>query len=200
MIDIISNWAGELIVTLIIVTIIEMILPDNKIKKYVKTVIGLYIIFCIISPFIDKDEFAQIFKTTQKGLEKMQIEAQVSSQQNTDNAVESLYIEEFKKDVIKRVETLGYQVKKCEVGIVIDATKDNAGINSIYLKIGQEKANNEKNTNIEIENIEKVEISINDKEDANNKVEEENKYTKQIKEFLSDYYEIGQEKIQVVQN
>ena len=54
MIDVISNWAGELVVSLIIVTVIEMLLPDNKIKKYVKTVIGVYIIFCIISPFIDK--------------------------------------------------------------------------------------------------------------------------------------------------
>ena len=51
MIKLISNWAGQLIVALVVVTIIEMLLPDNKIKKYVKTVIGLYIIFCIISPF-----------------------------------------------------------------------------------------------------------------------------------------------------
>jgi len=200
MIDIISNWAGELIVSLVIVTIIEMLLPENKLKKYVKTVIGLYIIFCIISPFINKEEFAQIFKKTQKSLEKMQIEAQVSSQQNADNSIESLYIDEFKKDVIKRVEQLGYKVKECDVEIEIDATKDNAGINSIYLKIGQEKMNQEQSTNVEIENVEKVEISINDKEDANNNVKEETTDTKRVKEFLSYYYEIGKEKIQVVQN
>ena len=71
MIDFINDWAGELVVALIIVTIIEMLLPENKTKKYVKTVIGVYIIFCIISPFINKDEFKAILKETEKNLEKM---------------------------------------------------------------------------------------------------------------------------------
>jgi len=67
MIDIISDWAGALIVSLIIVTILEMLLPDNKIKKYVKTVIGIYIVFCIISPFINESEIESVIRSTEKG-------------------------------------------------------------------------------------------------------------------------------------
>ena len=199
MIDAISNWAGELVVSLIIVTLIEMLLPENKIKKYVKTVIGIYIIFCIISPFIDKEQFATIFENAEKNLEKLQIENQVSAGlENTDISIQELYIQEFEKNVIKKVEELGFEVKECDVDIEINASKENAGINGIYLAIGDKK--NENNKNIEVENIEKVEISINDSKSGNNKDEEETEDTKEVKEFLKNYYEIKEEKIKIIQN
>lgn len=45
MINWISNWAQGIIVAVIIGTIIEMVLPEGNCKKYVKVVIGIYIIF-----------------------------------------------------------------------------------------------------------------------------------------------------------
>ena len=200
MIEFISDWAGELIVSLIVVTIVEMLLPDNNIKKYVKTIIGVYIVFCIILPFINKEEFISVLKSTQKSLEKLQIESQVSNNQDENNHVEALYIREFEKDVIKRVESLGYKVKKCDVSIEIEATKENAGIHEINLIIGG-KNQNEVNPNIEIEEVEKVEISINESNRANNTSEEtENEDTKKIKKALSEYYEIKEEKIKITQD
>ena len=41
----ISDWVQGIIVAVIIVTIIEMILPNGNSKKYIKVVIGIYIIF-----------------------------------------------------------------------------------------------------------------------------------------------------------
>lgn len=199
MMDFISNWAGELVVALIIVTIIEMLLPENKTKKYVKTVIGVYIIFCIISPFINKEEFAVILKETEKNLEKIKIDSQVSSQLEENSSIEALYIQEFEKDVIKKVEELGYIVKQCSVAIEINALKDNAGINEINLKIGNKEQKDNTSSNIKIEDIEKVEISINDQEVGNNKTEETSD-TREVKKFLSSYYEISEDKIKVVQN
>lgn len=196
MINLISDWAGELVVSLVIVTLIEMLLPDNNIKKYVKTVIGVYIIFCILSPFINKEQFSTIVKNTEKSLKKIQIESQVSTS-NDNSSIENLYIQEFEKDVIKKVEGLGYKVKKCNVNIEIDASKENAGINSIYLEIRSKKINS--NENIEIEEIEKVEISINDAEEGNNKNENETKDTKELKQFLCSYYEINENKIKINQ-
>ena len=42
-------------------------------------------------------------KSTQKSLEKLQIESQVSNNQDENNHVEVLYIQEFEKDVINEV-------------------------------------------------------------------------------------------------
>ena len=57
MIEFISTWVKGLGVAIVIVSIIEMILPNNKTKKYIKMVLGIYIIFNIISPLVkNKDK------------------------------------------------------------------------------------------------------------------------------------------------
>ena len=45
-----SSWAEQIIIAVVIGSIIEMVLPDNNNKKYVKMVIGIYVLFSIISP------------------------------------------------------------------------------------------------------------------------------------------------------
>lgn len=56
MIDFLSKWIEGIAIAVIIASIFEMILPDGNIKKYVKIVLGIYIIFSIISPFVDRKE------------------------------------------------------------------------------------------------------------------------------------------------
>ena len=51
----ISMWAQGIIVAIIVGTLIQMLLPENKNKKYIKVVIGIYILFCIISPVVGKE-------------------------------------------------------------------------------------------------------------------------------------------------
>lgn len=52
MISNISSWAEQIIIAVIIATILEMVLPNGNSKKYIKTVIGIYILYTIISPVI----------------------------------------------------------------------------------------------------------------------------------------------------
>ena len=52
MVNFLSSWVKNLSLAIIVVSILEMLLPNNKTKKYVKMVMGLYILFSIISPFI----------------------------------------------------------------------------------------------------------------------------------------------------
>ena len=52
MISSISSCAEQIIIAVIIATILEMILPKGNSKKYIKTVIGIYILYTIISPII----------------------------------------------------------------------------------------------------------------------------------------------------
>ncbi len=52
--EFISSWVQGIIVAVVIATIIEMLLPNGNSSKYIKIVIGVYIIFNIISPIINK--------------------------------------------------------------------------------------------------------------------------------------------------
>ena len=60
MIEILSSWAKGLGITIVIVSIFEMLLPNNRTKKYIRMVLGVYVIFNIVSPLIkNKDVFNQ---------------------------------------------------------------------------------------------------------------------------------------------
>ncbi len=54
MIEFFRNWCEEIIVAVIISIIIEAILPEGNHKKYVKVVIGIYVIFTILHPLLGK--------------------------------------------------------------------------------------------------------------------------------------------------
>ena len=46
-----SHWANGVIVAVILATIFEMILPEGNNKKYIKTVIGVFVLFTITTYF-----------------------------------------------------------------------------------------------------------------------------------------------------
>ena len=54
MISKINVWTQGILIATIIAIIIQLILPENKNKKYIKVIIGIYILFCIIHPVIGK--------------------------------------------------------------------------------------------------------------------------------------------------
>ncbi len=53
MIRFLSKWIEGIAIAVIITSIFEMILPNGNLKKYIKVVLGIYVIFSIIAPFVD---------------------------------------------------------------------------------------------------------------------------------------------------
>lgn len=154
MIGTLSSWAKNLGVTIVIVSILEMLLPNNKIKKYIRMILGIYILFNIISPFIqNKDEF---------NLENLEIEKYKNiqtiniDQTSMDKRIKELYESELEKDIIQKIEEKGFEVTKCEVETQIANKDEETKINSIRVIVQK----NEKN---KIEEIEKEENKIENK-------------------------------------
>lgn len=52
MIEFLRSWCEELVVGVFITIIIEMFVPSGNIKKYVRVVTGIYIIFLVLNPII----------------------------------------------------------------------------------------------------------------------------------------------------
>ncbi len=51
MLKFLGSWAQAIVIAVVISTIIELILPDaSSSKKYVKSVIGIFILFTILYP------------------------------------------------------------------------------------------------------------------------------------------------------
>lgn len=142
MIDFMSLWAEQIVLAVIIATIIEMILPQNKNKKYIQMVIGIYILFNIISPIIKNKE---VFSFEDYNLEKYSnVESQeIIDQSSMDKRLEKIYLEELKNTVITKFEDEEYTVIKCDIDAELDTTNKNAGIHLISLKIKGSKSEKE---------------------------------------------------------
>lgn len=133
MISFISSWAEQIVLAVIVATIIELILPKNKNKKYIQMVIGVYVLFNIISPIIkNKDNFSVEKYNTEKYESQSQYEIDQSSM---DARIEKIYLEELEKKTQEKFQDNGYVVTKCKVDAVLDTTKKNAGISLITVKI-----------------------------------------------------------------
>ena len=174
MIEFINSWVQGITIAVIISTIIEMILPNGNIKKYVRTVIGVYIVFIIVSPIITKITGKEI---KLESFEMPKIEKQASITIDTNAYIENMYINKIKEDIIENIETKGYKVSN--ITIEIDKTEENYGnIHAINLQILKTE---EKQSNIEI-----VEINIHNQIKHNEIIEESE--IDELKNYLQKTY------------
>ena len=202
MISFIRSWAEQVIVAVIIASLIEMILPENKNKKYIKMIIGMYILFNIISPVIKNNNYFNFEEfniekyvyTTSSGVEV--------NQESMDKRLEQLYIEELEKDLKNKVKEKGYNVTSCKIDAVLNENSSNKGINKIKLKISKLNSTNDKNSSVN--SIEKVEIKVGlDKilSSDSNEEKNDNEASKieiaELRKTLSDYYQLDIKKIDI---
>ena len=133
MIEFISSWAEQIVWAVIVATIIELILPKNKNKKYIQMVIGVYVLFNIISPIIKNKEKISV---EEYNIDKYETKSQYEVDQSSmDERIERIYLEELKNNAISKFEEAGFSVEKCVVDAELDTKKKNAGIHSINVRI-----------------------------------------------------------------
>lgn len=198
MIEAISSWAEQIIIAIIIATIFEMIIPDCKNKKYVKTVIGLYILFTILSPIIKN--FSNIDKSIAKSeyLNSMSEISTSYSQFNnlTNNNIQETYIISLKKDMQEKLNKKGYIVDT--IKLEIEENNNTYGqINNLNISIYKKtKEENQINNNI---SVSKVEIENNKIKNETSKKDSflTEKEIKEIKEYLSSEYGIEIDNIKI---
>lgn len=155
MISFLSSWAEQVILAVIIATILELILPNSKNKKYVQMVIGVYVLFNIISPIIKNKEklvFSEI------DLDKYITTSTKVEQSSMDARLEKIYLDELENNIKSKFKNVGIEIIKCTIDAELDTTKKNAGIHSIDVKV-KNVDDEKKISKIKQEIIEEYEIS-----------------------------------------
>ena len=208
MIEFLSSWAKSLGLAIIVISILEMLLPNNKTKKYVRMVFGLYIIFNIISPFVknkdildvssyDLNEYIDNYTTNQTNEE----------QSSVDSRIEEIYIEELEKDITEKIEDLGYQVVTCNVYATLSSKNEENYIEEIVLTVekSEEQKNDQQGDGTEqsetiedklVKEIQKIKpvnttvgkINKTEKEQEENTQNINNSDIQKIKKFLKEEY------------
>ena len=191
MIGNISKWAGSIVIAVIIVTILEMLLPEGKNKKYIKTIMGVYILFTVISPIVRATsgkniDINSIVETQNTVMEYSNISIQTSS------SIENVYLANIKKDISSKIEQRGFKV--IDMNLKTENT-DEKNFGRIYeMNITINKNLSDKDAS----KIEKVEILVGEtglKKELSNKKKITEKEIEDLKEYLSTTYDVDKAQI-----
>lgn len=222
MISKINVWTQGILIATIIAIIIQLILPENKNKKYIKVVIGIYILFCIIHPVIGKSVNLEDYDLENYNLVNYNYVGSGSSignpdfigndnfTGNTDFVGNNDFIEdtrkgssayqynksvneEFRKRFINDVDTKLNTMGYSSDDIDVIFDKD---YNINHLKIlNIKKYSNDKSVNIKDVNISLDDNRGSDDVNKNGKIKESEK-TK-LKKYFSDTYKINESEIEI---
>ena len=200
MIENLSSWAKGITLAVIVVSILEMLLPNNKTKKYIKMVMGVFILFNIISPFINAKDL--------KNLNEIDASKYVNEnnknyveQKSMDERLEELYIAEIEKDIIKKVEKKGYKVSMCKVDAKITKNEEETGITKIKLKVEKTgEVKQEENSSIEnqiVTQVQKIKKVNTKKIEEDKETSLEKSDIQNLKQFLIEEYEVNEKCLEI---
>ena len=191
----ISGWIQGIIIAVIIGTIIEMLLPDGNCKKYVKVVIGVYILFSIVSPVITKVTGNE-FRVSDIYDINTYIEVSTkSSQENIENSqqnqIKQVYITNLKNDMKQKIQEKGYSVKSLTLEISND---EQYTLKKIFAQVSKRK--NEENN--EGKGVNEINITIsNTTENIEEDISISTKEQNDLKAYLSGIYNLEEKNINI---
>lgn len=185
----ISSWAQQIIFAVIIGVIIQMLLPEGKSKKYIKIVIGVYVLFSVINPVVGKD--------IDLNLENLALNIETNTSEtevNTGDSINEIYVTNLNQDVISKLKNKGYGCEKVEL-----KTNDKYEIESLKV-IGIYELNEEEETenNTTINEVVINEVQIGEKE---NSIKEQvvkgisSSEESELKKYLNETYGVKEKNI-----
>jgi len=181
-------------VAVIIATIIELVLPENKNKKYVKMVSGIFILFTVISPVTAKfnGNVDLDFEKYNNSLASENIvEVQETASVVTDKNIMKVYKDNLTRNITTGIENLNYVVNS--IDIRIDESKNYGAIEEIYLQVDGVQL-------VSSIAVDKVEVNVSNDE-VQREVEKESSLTENdkaiIREFLNNNYRVASSKIHI---
>ena len=178
MIDFLVSWTEQLVITLIIIIVIEMVLPNNSsYRKYIKMILGVFLIYCIINPFISNKIKNINFN---EFIDNKKIDSQPLNIINNDKQIEKTFLSKFETNLNEYIKERGYEIVKLDGNI--EYKNKELTVNSISLKVRKNRQENKVVVN-------KVEIGESNKA-QNEKIED-------LKNQICEYYGISKSKISI---
>lgn len=192
-----NAWSKGIVGAVIIATLMEMIIPNNNSKKYIKILLGIFIVYTIISPimeFFSKEDINEHIKFDDYiEASSNAVYNETEEQDRNNNAVQNIYIKGIQNDIITKLRGKGFIADKVDVQISQDGSYN---IELIKINISDKiKTNNEKDARTIVDNIKAIVINIEGNNNKNQIIDDNDKHT--IKQYLNSEYKVGEEKIQV---
>ena len=198
-IEFLTIWLKEIVLVFIFISIVELVLPNGNMKKYINMIIGFLIIIVIIGPFvklIHKDySFARdLYKNKIEGI-NFEYKENQELNKIQEEQIKNFYIDKLHGEIEDLVlNTTDYFIE--EIKISIDEGKESFGkLESVEL-ILTDKQDIQSEDKIIVKEVKKV--SIGESQEVMVKYKELN--DDKIKKTISEKYSLPKEKIKILIN
>ncbi|QQY80611.1 stage III sporulation protein AF [Keratinibaculum paraultunense] len=202
LISFVKHWLQDIIMIFIIITLIEILLPNSNMRKYINMVVGFLIILVLISPFLKllnqnyniDDLISEIhIETSDYNLED---ESELLSTQ--DEQIKELYINRFKSELEKLIyETSNYKVDYINIYINEEKFEE---LQQLEILVS-EKEKEEDETKDSIVTVEIKDVSI---KDINNEMDLHKEFLEwdavELKKIIYQNFDIPKENIKIFLN
>lgn len=147
-----NNWCESLIISVILVLLIELLVENNKNKKYIQVITGIFIMFVTLNPFIEllnNNDFDTDFLKIEK----------VSAKPYEENELfENVYID-YTLERIKNVLD-SYNLKVLDLDFKLDESKENLEKIEVIIKKDMAKESEDFVSEEKVKNLIKEELDI----------------------------------------
>ena len=147
-----NNWCESLIISVILVLLIELLVENNKNKKYIQVITGIFIMFVTLNPFIEllnNNDFDTDFLKIEK----------VSAKPYEENELfENVYIDY----TLERIQNVldSYNLNVLDLDFKLDESKENLEKIEVIIKKDMAKESEDFVSEEKVKNLIKEELDI----------------------------------------
>ncbi|MHB1125360.1 MAG: stage III sporulation protein AF [Bacillota bacterium] len=220
MLDAVRELVRNIAVIILLTSFLEMLISNNEMTKYVRLVMGLFIIVAVLSPvmsFLDRQQSSEVMtwqfqpETQSKQLATILDDGKQLSRQNMEEA-----LEQYRSRVEGQIRALALLAKGVDdAQVSVELQTDAAGypqaidlVRVVVSPVGGDEENNQKG--LDIDEINPVQIGSNGGEaglpsmeagsETTKVVVEREQIIKAVKATVSSFYGLAPEKIMVFFN
>lgn len=194
--QLLNEWIGNIVIFILVAVIMELLVPNTQLQKYVKIVVGLLLILLLLSPLLnvfstDPDKIFDSIKIEETISEDF-FEKNMNKQKKEIQATQSAYIEEQMAVQMKRqveeelMERYELSIEQLTIQLNTDLQQNYENIKMVHAVMKKLDDNNVK----KVARVEKVYIGSKPSVKTN-----ENRIEQEIKDFLANEWDIEQEKL-----
>lgn len=192
MIEALKTWIITICTAVFFTTAVQMILPDNALKKYCNFVLGLIILVVMLNPIVQifnpNVNINDLIETSSSYLSSKKYESDIEEYRdaNINNTLATFKVNLEKQCVKDLVTTFGKDKYTAKINATYSKNDNIFVIESIEVGINDSS----------IEKVKKVEIGKESTPVDNSKIVESEK-AEEIKEYISSKYDISKNKIYI---
>ncbi len=212
MLEALGGLVSNIAMIVILAVFVEMLLPDNHMAKYLRLIMGLFIIVTILSPVMSlletEDSFEVAtwnFAADNRQLESILKKGEKMGQANMEKASQE-YVNRIEGQMIALVRLIP-EVDKVTAAVAVHSNEDIRFGALKGVTIWATLSNNEATSEDFLQNIDPINIdlrSISDESDdtqnIQNRVHDLNKIENQIRDTLTSFYGLERNQIQIKWN